>query len=97
MGLMFGYLWYLLIHDVVYRRHPKHGSPSYRAKIHHARHHYAKVPGLIQAIWQTPAGVIAAFLWASASDAPTSANGTVRPHSGPSSESRPERANDVSS
>lgn len=45
MGLMFGYVWYLLIHDVVHRRHPKHGSLFYRAKIHHARHHYAKVPG----------------------------------------------------
>jgi sterol desaturase/sphingolipid hydroxylase (fatty acid hydroxylase superfamily) len=46
MGLMFGYLWYLLIHDVVHRRHPKRGSLLYRAKIHHARHHYAKVPGI---------------------------------------------------
>lgn len=45
MGLMLGYLWYLLIHDVVHRRHPRHGSLLYRAKIHHARHHYAKVPG----------------------------------------------------
>jgi sterol desaturase/sphingolipid hydroxylase (fatty acid hydroxylase superfamily) len=45
MGLMFGYLWYLLIHDVVHRRHPRRGSLLYRAKIHHARHHYAKVPG----------------------------------------------------
>jgi sterol desaturase/sphingolipid hydroxylase (fatty acid hydroxylase superfamily) len=45
MGLMFGYLWYLLIHDVVHRQHPKHSSLLYRAKIHHTRHHYAKVPG----------------------------------------------------
>jgi sterol desaturase/sphingolipid hydroxylase (fatty acid hydroxylase superfamily) len=45
MGLIFGYLWYLLIHDVVHRRHPRRGSLLYRAKIHHARHHYTKVPG----------------------------------------------------
>ena len=54
MGLMFGYLWYLLIHDVVHRRHPKRGSLFYRAKIHHARHHYAKVPGnfgVTSSIW----------------------------------------------
>ena len=45
MGLMLGYLWYLLIHDIVHRRHPKRGSLLYQARIHHARHHYAKVPG----------------------------------------------------
>jgi sterol desaturase/sphingolipid hydroxylase (fatty acid hydroxylase superfamily) len=44
-GLMFGYLWYLLVHDAVHRRYLRPGSLLYRAKMHHARHHHAKVPG----------------------------------------------------
>jgi sterol desaturase/sphingolipid hydroxylase (fatty acid hydroxylase superfamily) len=44
-GLTFGYLWYLVVHDAVHRRHLKRGSLLYRAKMHHALHHYGKVRG----------------------------------------------------
>jgi len=44
-GLTLGYVWYLVVHDAVHRRHLKHGSLLYRAKMHHALHHYAKVRG----------------------------------------------------
>jgi sterol desaturase/sphingolipid hydroxylase (fatty acid hydroxylase superfamily) len=44
-GLALGYIWYLVVHDAVHRRHLKHGSLLYRAKMHHALHHYAKVRG----------------------------------------------------
>ena len=42
---MLGYVWYLVVHDAVHRRHLKHGSLLYRTKMHHALHHYAKVRG----------------------------------------------------
>ena len=45
VGLMFGYLWYLVVHDAVHRRHLRRGSLLYRAKMHHALHHHGKVPG----------------------------------------------------
>jgi sterol desaturase/sphingolipid hydroxylase (fatty acid hydroxylase superfamily) len=45
IGLLFGYLWYLLVHDAVHRWHLERGSLLYQAKIHHARHHYGKMPG----------------------------------------------------
>ena len=45
IGLLFGYLWYLLVHDAVHRWHLQRGSLFYRTKIHHARHHHAKVSG----------------------------------------------------
>lgn len=44
-GLMLGYVWYLVVHDAVHRRHLKHGSLLYRAKMHHALHHHAEVRG----------------------------------------------------
>ena len=44
-GLTLGYLWYLVVHDAVHRRHLKRGSLLYRAKMHHALHHYAKARG----------------------------------------------------
>jgi sterol desaturase/sphingolipid hydroxylase (fatty acid hydroxylase superfamily) len=44
-GLMLGYLWYLFVHDAIHRRHLEPHSPLYRAKIHHLRHHHAKVNG----------------------------------------------------
>jgi len=45
IGLLFGYLWYLLVHDAVHRRQVQRGSLLYKLKIHHARHHHAKMPG----------------------------------------------------
>jgi len=45
IGLLFGYLWYLLVHDAVHRRHLQRGSLLYPAKMHHALHHHAKVAG----------------------------------------------------
>jgi sterol desaturase/sphingolipid hydroxylase (fatty acid hydroxylase superfamily) len=44
-GLTLGYVWYLVVHDAVHRRHLKHSSLLYRAKMHHALHHYARVRG----------------------------------------------------
>ncbi len=44
-GLMLGYVWYLVVHDAVHRRHLKPGSLLYRTKMHHALHHYSKVGG----------------------------------------------------
>ena len=45
VGLLFGYLWYLVVHDTVHRRRVRRGSLLYELKIHHARHHHAKTPG----------------------------------------------------
>ena len=45
IGLLVGYVWYLLIHDAVHRWRLRRGSMLYRAKMHHARHHHAKVAG----------------------------------------------------
>ena len=44
-GLALGYVWYLVVHDAVHRRHLKHGSLLYRAKMHHALHRYANLRG----------------------------------------------------
>jgi sterol desaturase/sphingolipid hydroxylase (fatty acid hydroxylase superfamily) len=45
IGLMLGYLWYLLVHDAVHRRHPSRGSLLWWAKMRHACHHHGKVAG----------------------------------------------------
>lgn len=53
-GLMLGYLWYLIVHDAVHRRHLKYGSLLYRAKMHHVLHHRANVPsnfGVTSSFW----------------------------------------------
>ena len=75
IGLLFGYLWYLLVHDAVHRWHLQRGSLFYRTKIHHARHHHAKVPGnfgVNSSFWDRVFGTRIAF------DARRPASGDLR-------------------
>jgi len=43
-GLIFGYLWYVLVHHAVHHWRTRPGSYLYRAKCRHAEHHHAALP-----------------------------------------------------
>jgi sterol desaturase/sphingolipid hydroxylase (fatty acid hydroxylase superfamily) len=45
IGLMIGYVWYLVVHDAVHRWRLDQESFLYRAKLRHAAHHYGKQEG----------------------------------------------------
>ncbi|MBV9518347.1 MAG: sterol desaturase family protein, partial [Hyphomicrobiales bacterium] len=45
IGLMFGYLCYVVVHHVTHHWRVMPDSPLYRFKHRHARHHYAKIAG----------------------------------------------------
>jgi sterol desaturase/sphingolipid hydroxylase (fatty acid hydroxylase superfamily) len=45
IGLMLGYLCYVVVHHVTHHWRLAPDSPLYRFKHRHARHHYAKTPG----------------------------------------------------
>lgn len=45
VGLMLGYLWYIIVHTAVHRYRLDRGSFLYRAKLRHAHHHYGTQEG----------------------------------------------------
>jgi sterol desaturase/sphingolipid hydroxylase (fatty acid hydroxylase superfamily) len=45
IGLMFGYLWYMLVHTAIHRWRLDRSSLLYQAKLRHMRHHQAREEG----------------------------------------------------
>ena len=45
IGLMLGYLWYVLVHTAIHRWRLDRGSLLYEAKLRHVRHHHAGQEG----------------------------------------------------
>ena len=47
VGLMFGYLWYLVVHDAVHRRHLRRGSLLYRPRCTTRSTTMGRCPGIL--------------------------------------------------
>ena len=44
-GLMLGFTWYIVVHDLIHRRPLERGSMLYQAKLRHAGHHAGRADG----------------------------------------------------